>query len=140
MATIVAIPAQATRDEAIGMVPPLLAASIHLAFAIAMIQMETDATMRPTNNTELLGEVAAAADHWALVIRPTYINETVQDQFRIVTDQFATLRTSITTDGRDAQRRNLISQIRNIRALGVAFDHAAFGLVIGTDTDAGKNL
>jgi hypothetical protein len=145
MPNITAItPSLASGADAKGVFPPMMRAMTHVGFMLALISAEiapdAGTAARPTNNAELIAEVDHIAQHWALVIRPTYLNEETRAALRTVTGLIPTLKESITADDRSRLFRNTQAFLKSVLTAGVLVDKSAFGLQHPADTDAGTTL
>lgn len=145
MPNITAItPARASGTDAKGIFPPMMRAMTHIGFMLALVSAEIapdeGTAARTATNGELEAEVDHIAQHWALVIRPTYLSEETRAALQTVTDMVPVLKQSVSADDRTRLFRNLQAILKSILSAGVLVDQSAFGLQHPADTDAGTAL
>lgn len=132
-------PNRASGTDAKGIFPPIMRATTHIGYMMALVQAQLTEN-RATTNEELLAEVDHVIAHWTLVVRPAYIGEEAVSNLRVITDSLPVLRESVTADDRNGLFRNLQSILANILSVAVLLDTTSYGLRHPEDTDAGTQL
>ena len=144
MPDITPINLNATAPDAKGIFPPLLRATTHIGFMLALVSAEIapDEGTEPriATNAELIAEIDHIAAHWAIVIRPSYLSEETRNALGLITAMVPILKRSITEDDRNRLFRNLQAFLKSIVGTAVLVDRSAFGLRYPEDTDAGTTL